>query len=114
MKCRYCQGVTRVVVTEHRDDGTHRWLRCQVCDQLTRTLEDYWPRKRGPKPGTPRTGPGPRGERNGWSVLSEADVRQLRQQAASGTPQKQLAQRYGIAPATVSRIVTRKAWSHVS
>jgi hypothetical protein len=113
MKCRHCQGPARVTNTEQRDDGTHRWLRCLDCGQLTRTLEDYFPRKRGPRPGTPKRGPSPQGERNGWAVLTDADVRKLRQQAARGVTQIELAKRYGIAPATVSRIVTRKTWTHI-
>jgi plasmid maintenance system antidote protein VapI len=53
------------------------------------------------------------GSRNGASVLTEDDVIRLRRQAASGIPQKNLAREYGIAPETVSRIVTRKTWTHV-
>jgi hypothetical protein len=33
--------------------------------------------------------------------------------AADGVMQKELARSYGIAPATVSRIITRKTWTHI-
>jgi hypothetical protein len=115
MRCRHCGGRTRVVVTEHRDDGTHRWLRCLECDASTRTLEIYHRNtKPGPPPGRPKRGGIARGSTNGASVLTEDDVRRLRALAATGVPQKHLALEYGLAPATVSRIVTRKLWSHVS
>lgn len=114
MRCNSCGGETRVVNTEHRPDGTHRWLRCQHCDAMTRTLEKYLHPKPGPKPGARRPGPFAYGSRNGASVLTEDDVRRLREQAASGVLQKNLAREYGIAPATVSRIVTRKIWSHLA
>jgi hypothetical protein len=114
MRCSACGSRTRVIHTEHRETGTHRWLRCNSCNSLTRTLETYLlPPKPGPAPGTPRSGPTAKGSRNGASVLTERDVRHLRRQAADGVLQKQLARRYGIAPATVSRIVTRKLWSHI-
>ena len=40
MRCQHCTGKTRVVATEHREDGTHRWLRCHQCDALTRTIDE--------------------------------------------------------------------------
>lgn len=113
MKCRYCSGTTRVVATEHRADGTHRWLRCLKCDGSTRTIERYVNPKPGPQPGSKKTGVLPQGERNGNAVLTEADVRRLRHKAASGVMQKVLAKEFGLAPATVSRIVTRRTWTHV-
>jgi len=69
--------------------------------------------RRGPKPGGRRPGPVARGTANGAAVLTEDDVRRLRELAANGTSQKHIAATYGIAPATVSRIVTRKLWSHL-
>lgn len=113
MRCRTCGSCTRVVNTEHRPDGTHRWLRCTNCSSLTRTLETYLIKRTGPTPGTPRSGAIAKGSRNGASVLTEDDVIRLRCDAAAGVLQKQLAAQYGIAVATVSRIVTRKLWSHV-
>jgi DNA invertase Pin-like site-specific DNA recombinase len=37
----------------------------------------------------------------------------LRRLAAENVPQRIIARKYGIAPATVSRIVNRKLWSHI-
>jgi hypothetical protein len=105
MHCRHCGARTRVVVTEHRADGTHRWLRCLVCERSLRTRETFF----NPMKSTYRAS----GSRNGASVLTEADVVRLRNLAASGIPQKNLAKEYGIAVGTVSRIVTRKLWSHI-
>jgi DNA invertase Pin-like site-specific DNA recombinase len=53
------------------------------------------------------------GSRNGSAVLLEDDVRRMRQQSADGIPNYRLAAEYGISPATVSRIINRKAWTHV-
>lgn len=115
MRCRHCAGTTRVVVTEHRKDGTHRWLRCLNCGASTRTLETYHLNsKPGPIPGQPKRGGIARGSANGASVLTEDDVRRLRTLSASGIPHKHLACEYGLHIATISRIVNRKLWSHVS
>jgi uncharacterized protein YjcR len=46
-------------------------------------------------------------------VLTEEDVTRLRQMAADGMMQKEIARIYGIMPNTVSRIVNRKAWRHI-
>jgi uncharacterized protein YjcR len=46
-------------------------------------------------------------------VLTEDDVIRLRQMAADGMPQRDIARIYGIMPNTVSRIVTRKTWTHI-
>jgi hypothetical protein len=114
MRCNSCGSLTRVINTEHRDDGTHRWIRCTSCRSLLRTLETYiGPKKPGPSPGTPRNGVTAKGSRNAASVLTENDVNRLRQLAADGVMQKELARSYGIAPATVSRIITRKTWTHI-
>lgn len=113
MRCRECAGLTRVVCTEHHPDGTHRWLRCLECEATTRTLERYLKPKPGPKPGITINVKRNMGSTNGASVLTEDDVRRLRHLASSGTSQKHIALEFGIAPATVSRIVTRKLWSHI-
>ncbi len=113
LRCRQCGGRTRVVATEHKLEVTHRWLRCLVCGEQTRTIEQYLISKPGPKRGSHKTGAVAHGSRNGASVLTEPDVQRLRAQAAAGVPQKELAVQYGIAAATVSRIVTRKLWPHV-
>ena len=115
MDCPKCNGHTtlRVVVTEHRADGTHRWRRCISCKFAQRTLERPYCPNPGPVPGTQLNKPKNQGSSNSNSVLSENDIRRLRQQAADGVPNTQLSRDYGIAPATVSRIINRKLWAHV-
>jgi hypothetical protein len=114
MNCPKCGAVNalRVIVTERRSDGTHRWYRCR-CGFRQRTIERPFSTKPGPVPGTQLGRPKAPGSRNGAAVLLEEDVRRMRQQAADGVPNYQLAAEYGIAPATVSRIVNRKTWTHV-
>lgn len=71
-------------------------------------------RKPGPRKGRRQEGVNRAlGERNAASVLTAKDVRKLRQLAAKGVLQKDIAAKFGIATATVSRIVTRKLWAHV-
>jgi len=113
MRCRWCNGKARVTHVTHRVDGTHRWLRCLACNGGFRTLETYLIRKPGPPLGSKRSGAAARGSRNAASVLTEDDVIRLRQMAADGVLQKEIARIYGIMPATVSRIVTRKTWTHI-
>ena len=56
-----------------------------------------------------------RGEACGMSKLTEADVGEIRQlYAAGGVLQRELGEQFGVAPHTVSRIVHRKRWAHVS
>lgn len=53
-----------------------------------------------------------RGEANGNSKLTEADVREIRNLYAAGADsQQQLADQYGVNEATVSRVVRRERWS---
>jgi DNA-binding CsgD family transcriptional regulator len=113
MRCRWCNGTTKVVHVTHRTDGTHRWLRCFDCNGSTRTVETYLIPKPGPPTGSKKSGPAANGSRNGASVLTEEDVTRLRQMAADGVMQKEIARIYGIMPNTVSRIVNRKAWRHI-
>ena len=113
MKCRWCNGKARVTHTTHRGNETHRWLRCFECDGSTRTIESYVNAKPGPLPGSKKNGPVANGSRNGAAVLTEDDVIRLRQMAADGVLHKEIARVYGLAPSTVSRIITRKAWKHI-
>jgi hypothetical protein len=113
MRCRWCNGKARVTHVTHRADGTHRWLRCFDCHGGFRTLETYLIPKPGPPLGSKKSGPAANGSRNGASVLTEEDVTRLRQMAADGVMQKEIARIYGIMPNTVSRIVNRKAWRHI-
>lgn len=115
MNCPKCHTLNalRVVVTERRANGTHRWYRCISCSFAQRTIERPYSPKPGPVPGTLLGRPKAPGSRNASAVLLEDDVRRMRQQAAEGVPNYQLAAEYGISPATVSRIINRKAWTHV-
>jgi hypothetical protein len=54
------------------------------------------------------------GERQISAKLKEWQVRTIRNRAASGETQTALAREFGVAHATVSRIVRRVAWGHVS
>jgi DNA-binding CsgD family transcriptional regulator len=54
-----------------------------------------------------------RGEDNNLAVLTEQNVRDIRNLAQHST-YKLIAQQYGIHPSTVYRIVKAKSWSHVT
>jgi hypothetical protein len=56
----------------------------------------------------------PRGSANPQSKLTESQVRDLRgRYAAGGCSQRALAADYGISPAMVSQITTRRYWRHI-
>lgn len=97
MKCLQCGARTRVVHTQQKPDGAHRWLRCTACGAATRTLETYF----NPEP-IPSA-----------AVLTPEDVQRLRASAASGTNQSDLAFEYSLTRETVNRIANRKRWTHV-
>jgi hypothetical protein len=54
-----------------------------------------------------------RGEDNNLAVLTEQNVRDIRNLAQHNT-YKVIAKQYGIHPSTVYRIVKAKSWSHVT
>ena len=116
LPCQWCNGTTRVVDTRLISQGQRRWLRCQNCGQLTRSIETYESGRRipGPLPGVRRRRPARQGASNGRSVLTDADIRRIREQAAAGTPRAVLAKRYGVTPNHITRIVRRRAWRHVA
>lgn len=66
---------------------------------------------RGPDHGM--YGRGLKGEENGFSKLTEENVRQIRALAQSGTPQRQIAKTFHITQGIVWRAIHRKAWAHV-
>lgn len=86
MKCQFCGGRTRVVHTEQRRDGAHRWLRCHECDALQRTVETYLQVK----------------------VLPERDIKRLRTESAKGVSNFELMNRYSISYGYLQRILS---WS---
>ena len=111
MKCRFCNGDIYRVSNVQRKDGRHRWYRCYDCDKSIHTIEKYV--IRGPEPGVPKKGAAARGSRNAAAVFTEADILRMRQLAADGVLQKDIAVIFGIRPSSVSRIITRKAWTHI-
>jgi hypothetical protein len=111
MKCRFCDGKTRRVSNAQRSDGRHRWYRCYECEKLIHTIETYV--VRGPVPGTPKKGAAARGSRNAAAIFTEEDILRMRKMAADGVLQKDIAVTFGIRPSSVSRIVNRKAWTHI-
>lgn len=118
MKCNDCLSTNvRVTSTDHKDSQkTWRYYKCLDCDARYKTEERYAPRlTSGPKPGSTR---GPRrnqvvGEQVGSAVLTESNVKHLRQLAEAGYTYPALAKRFGINPGTVYRIVKRKTWKHI-
>jgi hypothetical protein len=52
-----------------------------------------------------------RGTRQWMAKLTEADVRTIRDMAATGRPQAEMVARFGIAQSAVSNIVNRKQWA---
>lgn len=54
-----------------------------------------------------------RGERNGTAKLTATDVTEMRRLRAAGASYDELCDRYGVGKSTVSRIILRRAWTHV-
>lgn len=54
------------------------------------------------------------GVANAHAKLTDDIIRDIRLRAASGETHRVIADRYGVARATVSAIVRRKSWRHVS
>ena len=55
-----------------------------------------------------------KGSKNGWAVLKEEDVHEMRKLFADGMPNKDIASIYGIDKSHVWRIVTRRVWLHIA
>lgn len=53
-----------------------------------------------------------RGSDNAIAVLTEADIVRLRETAAAGAKQRDIAARYGVSESLVSRVVLGKDWAH--
>ena len=112
MRCRHCNSRnTRVTCTQHQESITKRYCRCLDCGQRYRTLENYEKPRLGPEPG--RKLPSTQGVRNGFSVLTEENIRDIRRHSEDGASNRAIAAEYGINAGHVSRIVNRKVWSHV-
>lgn len=85
MKCQHCGGRTRVVHTQQKPDGAHRWLRCLECDALQRTVERYLEIR----------------------LLPDCEIKQLRKEAANGISNLELMNRYAISYGYLQRILSR-------
>jgi hypothetical protein len=55
-----------------------------------------------------------RGERNPFNKLTETQVMKIRDMHGHGTPQKKLSNIFNVAPHSISVIVNRKTWRHLS
>ena len=94
----------------HQGNELHRWHRCFDCDKKNHTIERHI--KPGPVPGKPQKS-SRYGERNAAALFTEADILRMRQMAADGIMQKDIAKVFGTAPNYVSKIVNRHAWKHI-
>lgn len=54
-----------------------------------------------------------RGERNGWAVLTDDLVRDIRRQAAAGVSRVAIARQIGVTPECVGLVANRRTWRHV-
>lgn len=115
MRCRNCNSKnTRVTCTDHFDKFTKRYCRCLDCDAKFRTVEQYENPKPGPALGKSRSGKIARGESHGFAVFKEQDIRMMRLLYEQGHTLQQIADKYGTSAAYTSKIVNRKAWTHVN
>lgn len=56
----------------------------------------------------------PKGERSSGAKLTEVQVREIRRLEAEGLTQSALARQFGVSTGTVSNIIRRHTWSHIS
>ena len=54
------------------------------------------------------------GARNGRAILSEENVRAIRESHTSGIRNADLARKYGVTPTTIAGIVRRRLWRHIA
>ena len=112
MPCRECNSPnTRVTCTTDFENYTKRYCRCLDCRARFRTIERYEVYKRGPKPGGVLLDT--QGSKNGFSVLTEENVVEMRKMKEKGMTNRELAKVFGVNSGHVSRIVNRKIWKHV-
>ena len=90
-----------------------RYRKCNECGcnfrtTQTRELVDNCGRIWNARPQTPR------GEAHQNAVFTEQNIRDMREEyETGGVIQKDLAEKYGVAPRTIWAIVNRKTWAHV-
>lgn len=111
MRCYHCDGAVWRTTNRQRGQERHRWYMCYECGKSTHTVERYV--VRGPLRGSKKKGASAPGSRNGAAVFTEDDILRMRRMAAEGMLQKEIAVIFGIRPCSVSRIVNRKAWTHI-
>lgn len=112
--CPKCSSPTKVTSTDyiHGDDGGKKvsWIRryrcCQNCKykfatkQETEMIYD--------------TTIGHCGENHPSSVLTEENVKEMREKYAAGQGTSSIAREMGLEPSHVSRVCLRKTWKHVA
>jgi hypothetical protein len=115
MRCRYCSSKeTRVTCTKHKGNQTVRYCRCLKCDKRYKTIETYEIPKFGYPFGLPQhPNQRKRGEGIHSSVLTESNVRLIRDLAKQLVTYDNIAKQFGINKSTVYRIVKRRSWAHV-
>ena len=113
MRCRSCNSSnTKVTVTEHKVNETWRYCRCLDCKSRYKTIEKYAKSKPKISSRSQET-QFKQGETNPSSVLTEANVIELRRLVMKGQTYVEIAEKFGIHRDTVYRIANRKLWSHV-
>ena len=55
----------------------------------------------------------PKGTERAWAKLTEEKVCSIRKRVAAGEVQRTLAKEYGVCPAIICEVVSRKRWSHI-
>jgi DNA-binding NarL/FixJ family response regulator len=51
---------------------------------------------------------------NNAAILTDADIRGIRNRIATGVSNAEIAREYGVSSSTISLIKSRKTWSHVT
>lgn len=114
MKCPVCSSKhTRVTCTDQYPGLTKRYCRCLSCNAKYRTVEKYEIAKPGPPKGQPRPGKIVRGSEHGSAILTDQNVLHMRRMHAWGFTLQAIADKYGMSTSYISRIVNRKAWTHI-
>ena len=114
MKCPVCSSKhTRVTCTDQYPGLTKRYCRCLSCNVKYRTVEKYEIAKPGPPKGQPRPGKIVRGSEHGSAILTDQNVLHMHRMHAWGFTLQAIADKYGMSTSYISRIVNRKAWTHI-
>lgn len=108
-KCdnRLCVRADHIFLGDHAANG----IDASVKGRLASGDRHHW--HLHPERCTPA--PGLKGERNPGAKLTEQEVRDIRSlHTLEASPFKDLGKQFGISPAAVRYIVTRKTWKHVA